>query len=60
MSASFPVARPRRLWRTPALRALVAGGASGVNPGANRVRVALVHDSETTGEALGRIVATLG
>jgi N-succinyldiaminopimelate aminotransferase len=35
-------------------------GASGVNPGVNHVRIALVHDSDTTGEALGRIVATLG
>ena len=37
-----------------------ARGASGDNPGANHVRVALVHDPETTGEALTRIVATLG
>jgi N-succinyldiaminopimelate aminotransferase len=32
----------------------------GVNPGAEHVRVALVRDPETTGEALARIVATLG
>jgi aspartate/methionine/tyrosine aminotransferase len=55
----------KTLWKGCGVR-LLAGkylartGASGVNPGANRVRVALVHDSETTGEALGRIVATLG
>ena len=30
------------------------------NPGQDFVRVALVHDAETTREALGRIVATLG
>jgi N-succinyldiaminopimelate aminotransferase len=35
-------------------------GASGANPGENHVRVALVHDAATTGEALARIVATLG
>ena len=32
----------------------------GVNPGADYVRVALVHDADTTREALTRIVATLG
>jgi aspartate/methionine/tyrosine aminotransferase len=35
-------------------------GAFGANPGENYVRVALVHDAATTGEALARIVATLG
>jgi aspartate/methionine/tyrosine aminotransferase len=35
-------------------------GAFGANPGKNYVRVALVHDAKTTGEALARIVATLG
>ena len=35
-------------------------GATGANPGENHVRVALVHDAATTGEALARIVATLG
>jgi aspartate/methionine/tyrosine aminotransferase len=35
-------------------------GAFGANPGENYVRVALVHDARTAGEALARIVATLG
>jgi aspartate/methionine/tyrosine aminotransferase len=55
----------KTLWKGCGVRLLpgkylARTGASGVNPGANRVRVALVQDSETTGEALGRIVATLG
>jgi aspartate/methionine/tyrosine aminotransferase len=33
---------------------------AGVNPGTDYIRVALVHDADTTGEALRRIVATLG
>jgi N-succinyldiaminopimelate aminotransferase len=33
---------------------------AGANPGTNHVRVALVHDAQTTSEALARIVATLG
>jgi aspartate/methionine/tyrosine aminotransferase len=32
----------------------------GANPGKDYVRVALVHDKDTTREALTRIVATLG
>jgi N-succinyldiaminopimelate aminotransferase len=32
----------------------------GVNPGRDYIRVALVHDADTTREALTRIVATLG
>jgi N-succinyldiaminopimelate aminotransferase len=32
----------------------------GVNPGTDYIRVALVHNADTTGEALRRIVATLG
>jgi len=39
---------------------LACEGASGDNPGTSHVRVALVHDPKTTGEALQRIVATLG
>ena len=35
-------------------------GASGANPGKNHVRIALTHDAQATGEALARIVATLG
>ncbi len=34
--------------------------ASGANPGHDFIRVALVHEADTTREALGRIVATLG
>jgi len=32
----------------------------GSNPGAGYIRVAMVHDQETTAEALHRIVAVLG
>ena len=32
----------------------------GANPGRDYIRVALVHDADTTREALTRIVATLG
>jgi N-succinyldiaminopimelate aminotransferase len=32
----------------------------GVNPGTDYVRIALVHDADTTREALTRVVATLG
>ena len=32
----------------------------GVNPGTDYIRVALVHDADTTREALSRVVATLG
>jgi len=55
----------KTLWKGCGVRLLpgkylARAGASGANPGVNHVRVALVHDSNTTGEALGRIVATLG
>jgi len=55
----------KTLWKGCGVRLLpgkylARTGASGVNPGVNHVRVALVHDSATMGEALGRIVATLG
>lgn len=39
---------------------LARDGADGINPGRDHARVALVHDPKTTGEALARIVATLG
>ncbi|MGC2409438.1 MAG: aminotransferase class I/II-fold pyridoxal phosphate-dependent enzyme [Methyloceanibacter sp.] len=39
---------------------LARDGACGINPGTNHVRIALVHDPKITGEALARIVATLG
>jgi aspartate/methionine/tyrosine aminotransferase len=53
-----------RLWREAGLRVLpgrytARDGAQG-NPGAGYIRVAMVHDKETTAEALHRLVAALG
>jgi N-succinyldiaminopimelate aminotransferase len=54
-----------KLWRDGGLR-VVPGSylarlqADGSNPGAGYVRVAMVHDRETTAEALHRLVAVLG
>ena len=58
-------AAAKTLWKGCGVRLLpgtylAREGASGANPGRNHVRVALVHDPRTTGEALERIVATLG
>jgi aspartate/methionine/tyrosine aminotransferase len=58
-------AATKTLWKGCGVRLLpgkylAREGASGDNPGTNHVRVALVHDPKTTGEALQRIVATLG
>jgi aspartate/methionine/tyrosine aminotransferase len=58
-------AATKTLWKGCGVRLLpgtylAREGASGVNPGRNHVRVALVHAPHTTGEALERIVATLG
>jgi aspartate/methionine/tyrosine aminotransferase len=39
---------------------LAQAGPDGVNPGEDYIRAALVHDADTTREALTRIVATLG
>jgi hypothetical protein len=39
---------------------LAQAGPDGVNPGKDYARVALVHDRDTTREALTRMVATLG
>ncbi len=55
----------RKLWREAGLRVipgryLARDGADGINPGAGYIRVALVHDKETTAEALHRLVAVLG
>lgn len=55
----------KTLWKGCGVRLLpgtylAREGASGANPGRNYVRVALVHAPHTTGEALERIVATLG
>jgi aspartate/methionine/tyrosine aminotransferase len=58
-------AATKTLWKGCGVRLLpgtylAREGASGDNPGTNHVRVALVRDPKTTGEALERIVATLG
>jgi N-succinyldiaminopimelate aminotransferase len=54
-----------RLWREAGVRVLPGRYAArdqpdGSNPGAAYIRVAMVHDKETTAEALHRIVAVLG
>jgi aspartate/methionine/tyrosine aminotransferase len=54
-----------RLWREGGVRVLPGSycarvDASGSNPGAGYIRLAMVHDSETTAEALHRLVAVLG
>jgi aspartate/methionine/tyrosine aminotransferase len=54
----------KKLWREGGLRVipghyLARDGADGRNPGTGYIRVALVHDKETTAEALHRLVAVL-
>jgi aspartate/methionine/tyrosine aminotransferase len=54
-----------KLWRDAGLRVLPGGyaardDAQGKNPGADYIRVAMVHDKDTTAEALRRLVAVLG
>jgi N-succinyldiaminopimelate aminotransferase len=54
-----------KLWREAGVRVLpgryiARDQADGSNPGADYIRVAMVHDKETTAEALHRIVAVLG
>ena len=54
-----------KLWREGGLRVipghyLARDGADGRNPGTGYIRVALVHDKETTAEALHRLVTVLG
>jgi N-succinyldiaminopimelate aminotransferase len=54
-----------RLWREAGVRVLPGRYAArdqddGSNPGADYIRVAMVHERETTAEALHRIVAVLG
>ena len=54
-----------KLWRDAGVRVLpgryiARDQADGSNPGADFIRVAMVHDKETTAEALHRIVAVLG
>jgi aspartate/methionine/tyrosine aminotransferase len=58
-------AAAKTLWKACGVRVLPGAylahaEAGGANPGKDYVRVALVHDSETTRQALARIVATLG
>jgi len=55
----------QKLWREAGLRVipghyLARDGADGLNPGLGYIRVALVHDKETTAEAIHRLVAVLG
>jgi aspartate/methionine/tyrosine aminotransferase len=54
-----------KLWREAGVRVLPGRYAArdqedGSNPGADYIRVAMVHDRETTAEALHRIVAVIG
>jgi N-succinyldiaminopimelate aminotransferase len=54
-----------RLWREGGVRVLPGSycarvDANGDNPGAGYIRLAMVHDTETTAEALHRLVAVLG
>jgi aspartate/methionine/tyrosine aminotransferase len=57
------VAAAEALWRNAAIKLLpgtfLARDVNGDNPGADYIRVPLVHDIETTTEALERIVQTL-
>jgi len=53
-----------RLWRDGAIRVLPGAylgrkDADGINPGDRFIRVALVHDNETLGDALGRAASLL-
>lgn len=55
----------KRLWQEAGVRVvpgryLAREQADGSNPGADYIRVAMVQDSETTAEALHRLVAVLG
>jgi aspartate/methionine/tyrosine aminotransferase len=54
-----------QLWRKAGLRVvpgryLARDQADGSNPGRGYIRVAMVHDQETTAQALRRLVAVLG
>ena len=58
-------AAARRLWAEAGIRVLPGAylaqtDAGGGNPGKNYIRVALVHDIETTRDAVNRIRETLG
>jgi N-succinyldiaminopimelate aminotransferase len=59
------VTAAEKLWREAGLRVLPGAyaareDAQGNNPGAAYIRVAMVHDKDTTAEALRRLVAVLG
>jgi N-succinyldiaminopimelate aminotransferase len=58
-------AAARGLWREASVRVLpgryiARDPPRGRNPGEDYIRIALVHDRDTTAEALHRIVAVLG
>jgi aspartate/methionine/tyrosine aminotransferase len=58
-------AAAKTLWKGCGVRVLpgaylAQAAPDGTNPGTDYIRVALVHDADTTREALTRIVATLG
>ena len=58
-------AAAKTLWKGCGVRVLpgtylAQAGPAGVNPGTDYVRIALVHDAETTREALTRVIANLG
>jgi N-succinyldiaminopimelate aminotransferase len=58
-------AAAKTLWKGCGVRVLpgtylAQAEPDGVNPGTDYVRIALVHDADTTREALTRVVATLG
>jgi aspartate/methionine/tyrosine aminotransferase len=58
-------AAAKTLWKGCGVRVLpgtylAQAGPDGVNPGTDYVRIALVHDAETTREALTRVIANLG
>jgi N-succinyldiaminopimelate aminotransferase len=59
------VTAAEKLWRDAGLRVLPGGyaardDAQGNNPGADYIRVTMVHDKDTTADALRRLVAVLG
>jgi aspartate/methionine/tyrosine aminotransferase len=64
VSAHGDEAACKKLWREGGLRVipghyLARDGADGRNPGTGYIRVALVHDTDTTADALHRLVAVL-
>jgi aspartate/methionine/tyrosine aminotransferase len=65
MRAGDGVELTRRLWRDSALKVLpgaflTQAGPSGANDGDDYIRIALVHDLETTREGLARLARALG